>query len=249
MRLGVQRLKIPFLSKTHAKFSWSLPKSGYLLLILTLLSLFCFAWAVEFSQSYLDEIGKNYGEYAKRRLIGWQKLTAENKALDEKKKLEVVNVFFNLLEYSKDINHWGTDDYWATPLEFIVSGAGDCEDFAVAKYFTLLQLGVPDEKLLIMYVKLKQYSAIYNQAHMVLLYYETPQSVPLVLDNINKEILPADQRQDLKPIYGFNGTGLWQAKELGKGNKIGDASDLKRWADLEERIKSGKISKWKGQGL
>ncbi len=237
----------PYSKKT--KPSLFLPKSGYLLLTLTLLSLFCFAWAVDFTQGYLNEIGKNYGEYAKRRLIGWQKLTTENKNLDEKKKLEAVNTYFNLLEYAKDINHWGIDDYWATPLEFIVSGAGDCEDFAVAKYFTLLELGVPDEKLLIMYVKLKQYSEVYNQAHMVLLYYETPQSVPLVLDNINKEILPADQRQDLKPIYGFNGTGLWQAKELGKGNKIGNASDLKRWVDLEERMKSGKISKWKGQGL
>ncbi len=47
------------------------------------------------------------------------------------------------------------------------------------------------------------------------------------------------------PIYGFNGTGLWQAKELGKGNQIGQATDLKRWVELSERMKSGKISKWK----
>lgn len=216
----------------------------FLLLLLILFSFFYTLHAVEFTQAYLDQIAKEYGEYARRRLIGWQKLTTENKNLSEKEKLEAVNVFFNLLQYEKDINHWGTADHWATPLEFVVSGAGDCEDFAVAKYFALLELGIPDEKLLIMYVKLKEYSSVYNQAHMVLLYYETPQSVPLVLDNINKEILPADQRTDLKPIYGFNGTGLWQAKELGKGNKIGNATDLKRWADLEERIKSGKISKW-----
>lgn len=222
-------------------------KSGYLIIVLTFLSLFGYAFAVEFSQSYIDEIGKKYGEYPKRRLIAWQKLTTDNKNLDEKKKLEAVNIFFNLLDYRKDINHWGEDDHWATPLEFVVSGAGDCEDFAVAKYFALLELGVPDEKLLLMYVKLNQYSKIYSQAHMVLTYYETPQSVPLVLDNVNKEILPADKRTDLKPIYGFNGTGLWQAKELGKGNKIGQASDLKRWVELEERIKSGKISKWKDE--
>ena len=125
-------------------------KAGTLALTLVFLSLFSFAWAIEFTQSYLDEIGKNYGEFAKRRLITWSKLSTENKSADDKKKLEAVNTFFNFIEYRKDLAHWGKEDYWATPLEFVVSGAGDCEDFAVAKYFTLLELGVPDEKLLIM---------------------------------------------------------------------------------------------------
>ncbi len=220
-------------------------KTTFLLSLLFLLSFLCYAFATEFTQSYLDDIAKTYGEYAKRRLITWQKVLDDNKNESALKKLEAVNLFFNFLEYRRDINHWGMDDYWATPLEFVVSGAGDCEDFAVAKYFSLLELGVPDDNLLIMYVKFTGNSTFYAQAHMVLLYYETPQSVPLVLDNINKEIMPADKRPDLIPIYGFNGKGLWQAKELGKGHQIGQASDLKRWSELSERMKSGKISKWK----
>lgn len=200
--------------------------------------------ALDFSESYLATIQKKYGEYPKRRLITWEKVVKENQDKDERQKLENVNRFFNLLEYSRDINHWGIEDYWATPLEFVVSGAGDCEDFSIGKYFTLLELGVPDDKLLIMYVKLKEAGSTYSQAHMVLLYYPTPDSTPLVLDNVNKEILPADKRADLEPIYGFNGKGLWQAKELGKGNKIGQASDLKRWVDLETRMKSGTIKEW-----
>ncbi|MGD9592358.1 MAG: transglutaminase-like cysteine peptidase [Candidatus Berkiella sp.] len=213
--------------------------------IILLLLFICFAWATDFSQSYLDQIAKTYGDFSKRRLITWQKVINDNKNGPVMQKLQGVNTFFNLLEYRKDSVHWGQDDYWATPLEFVVSGAGDCEDFAVGKYFTLLDVGVPDDKMLIMYVKFTGNSDFYAQAHMVLLYYETPDSVPLVLDNINKEILPADKRPDLIPIYGFNGTGLWQAKELGKGNQIGQASDLKRWVELSERMKSGKISKWK----
>lgn len=223
---------------------YHLLRSRFLLFLFLLLSVLCLA-ATEFSQSYLDEIAKNYGEYPKRRLITWQKVINENKDVSTPKKLEAVNTFFNLLEYRKDSAHWGVDDYWATPLEFVVSGAGDCEDFAVAKYFSLLDLGVPDDKMLIMYVKFSGNDTFYAQAHMVLLYYETKDAVPLVLDNINKEILPADKRTDLTPIYGFNGTGLWQAKELGKGNQIGQATDLKRWVELSERMKSGKISKWK----
>lgn len=219
--------------------SWiypSLRKSIWLLFIAWMAYL-GLVWAVDFSSEYLAEIEKKYGDYSKRRLVAWQKLEKDFKNVDERKKLEEVNIFFNLLEYRSDLEHWGKEDYWATPLEFVVSGAGDCEDFTVAKYFTLLEMGVPDEKLLITYVK----ALDYNQAHMVLSYYPTPDSIPLILDNINKEILPANQRKDLQPVYGFNGKGLWQAKQLGVGNKIGSPSNMKRWVELEGRIKAGTI--------
>ena len=206
-------------------------------LILILASFICLVSALEFSQDYLNQIGKQYGEYAKRRIITWQDILKNNKNETELKKLEVVNHFFNLLQYRSDMSQWGMQDYWATPLEFLVAGGGDCEDFTVAKYFTLIELGVPDDKLLITYVKHLEL----NVAHMVLSYYPTPDSTPLILDNYNKEILPADKRTDLQPIYGFNGKGLWAAKQLGLGNKIGEATDLRRWADLEERMKAGKI--------
>lgn len=211
------------------------------LLILIFASFICLVSALEFDANYLDQIGKQYGEYAKRRMTTWQSIIKDNQNADELKKLQVVNQFFNLLEYRSDISQWGIEDYWATPLEFLIAGGGDCEDFTVAKYFTLLELGVPDDKLLITYVKHLQM----NVAHMVLSYYPTPDSIPLILDNYNKEIVPADKRTDLQPIYGFNGKGLWAAKQLGLGNKIGQASDLKRWSDLEERMKSGKIGKFR----
>lgn len=201
-------------------------------------------WAIDFTPEFLKDIEKKYGEYPRRRLVAWQKLTTDSKTLDEKQKLEAVNTFFNLIEYRPDLYHWGNADYWATPLEFVVSGGGDCEDFASTKYFTLLDMGVPDEKLLLEYVKLNGADPMFGEAHMVLLYYPTPDGVPLVLDNVNKEILPADKRPDLIPIYGFNGSGLWQAKELQKGNKIGKATDLKRWVVLGDKMKQGTIGKW-----
>lgn len=175
-----------------------------------------------------------------KRLKGWEKLVKDNQDKSEQDKLKLVNDYMNMMQFVTDISHWGKQDYWATPLEFLISGGGDCEDFSIAKYFTLLALGVSDKKLMITYVKAIEL----NQAHMVLTYYETPESVPLVLDNLNKEILPADKRSDLLPVYSFNGTGLWQAKELGIGNKVGDSTDLKRWADLQSRMSSGKIGKF-----
>ena len=193
--------------------------------------------AISFDDAYLNEIEKKYGDYAKKRINSWMKVIQENKNKTELEKLEAVNLFFNLFEFMSDISHWGEQDYWASPLEFVVSGGGDCEDFSIAKYFTLLELGVPDEKMLITYVKAIEI----NQAHMVLTYYETPSSVPLVLDNLNGEMLPATKRPDLVPVYSFNGKGLWEAKQRGLGNKIGDAQDLKRWTDMEERMQKGYI--------
>jgi len=93
-------------------------------------------------------------------------------------------------------------------LEFLATGAGDCEDFAIAKYFTLLELGVDESKMRITYVK----SLRRNQPHMVLTFFASPKSVPEVLDNLIPEIKPATQRSDLLPVYSFNGTGLWTAK-------------------------------------
>lgn len=199
--------------------------------------------AVEFPEAFLNDIERKYGDFAKRRVDAWQKLMKEKKEISEMEKLKEVNTFFNLLEYRSDQAHWGVNDYWATPLEFLVSGAGDCEDFSIAKYFTLLELGVPDEKLLITYVKYTEYGG-YEQAHMVLTYYETATSVPLVLDNINKEILPADKRKDLRPIYSFNGSGLWRSKELSKGKKLGSAEDVNMWAQMQKRMQAGEIGKF-----
>lgn len=198
-------------------------------------------WVMEFSKEYLDKIAAQYGDYAKRRLVGWQKLIADNQDKSENQKLELVNNYFNLIQYQSDISHWGKDDYWATPIEMLVSGAGDCEDYSISKYYTLIKLGVPDAKLMITYAK----ALTWNQAHMVLTYYETPSSIPLVLDNLEGEILPANKRTDLKPIYSFNGMGLWSAKQQGIGKKLGKAGDLKMWSEMESRMQEDKISDFK----
>ncbi len=196
---------------------------------------------IKFTNDYLDSIEQEYGDYAKRRLVSWVKLMDEAKDLSEDEKLKQVNAFFNMLTFRSDISHWGDKDYWATPLELLVSGAGDCEDYSIAKYFTLLQLGVADERMLITYVKAVEI----NEAHMVLTYYEKPSAIPLVLDNLIGEIKTADKRPDLVPVYSFNGTGLWQAKQRGLGRKIGESDDLKRWSDLEERMNKGIIRKFR----
>lgn len=177
---------------------------------------------------------KRYGNLgnAKGRIQAWDELIRASESLPEKDKLTSVNRFFNRqIRFSDDSRNWRQNDYWATPIEALVKGAGDCEDYSIAKYFTLRRLGVPSEKLRITYVKALQY----NQAHMVLTYYASPTAEPLVLDNLIGEIRPASQRKDLLPVYAFNAEGLYLPGQTGKKS---DTKKLSRWQDLLKKMRA-----------
>jgi predicted transglutaminase-like cysteine proteinase len=180
----------------------------------------------------LNRAEQKYGKPARLRLSAWEKLIVSDNSRTDREKLEKVNRFFNQMMFVEDIDHWGVKDYWATPVEFLGTQGGDCEDFSIAKYFTLRAMGVKEEKLNLSYVK----ALTYNVHHMVLTYYGTPAGEPLVLDNIVQDIRPASKRRDLLPIYSFNGTSLWLAKQRGRGKLAGSSSRLKRWQDVILRM-------------
>ncbi len=180
----------------------------------------------------LTSVEAQYGPAARLRVERWQTLIADATVLSELEKLARVNDFFNRVRFVHDIDHWGDKDYWATPLEFLGTNAGDCEDFSIAKYATLARMGVPQERLRLTYVK----SLTLNQAHMVLTYYSQPGADPLVLDNLEPRIRRASQRADLYPVYSFNGNGLWVDKTGGKSRRVGDANRLSRWKKLQRRF-------------
>ncbi|MEH6712488.1 MAG: transglutaminase-like cysteine peptidase [Paraglaciecola polaris] len=190
---------------------------------------------IVFNDALFNKIRDQYDDDALERVQNWQQLLNDSHALPIDEKLYRVNNFFNELDFVDDIDHWDQDDYWATPVEFLATHGGDCEDFVIAKFFSLKELGVPAEKLRLMYVTATRL----RQAHMVLAYYEEPNSVPLVLDNINRRILPASRRRDLLPIYSFNGDGLWLAKEQGRGQKVQQGGNNNLWNDLNKRMQMG----------
>lgn len=170
----------------------------------------------------------------RERLGEWADLIARGEALDEQAQLQAVNGFFNRsLLFIDDTLNWRQDDYWATPVEALIKGAGDCEDYAIAKYLTLRRIGVPGERLRITYVK----ALTQNQPHMVLTWYATPASDPLVLDNLITDIRPASQRRDLLPVYAFNAEGLWLPGANG-GRRTGDSKNLSRWQDLLKKMRA-----------
>ncbi|ABM03265.1 conserved hypothetical protein [Psychromonas ingrahamii 37] len=213
--------------------AWWRLLSGLLLLIsLSSLTL----WLLN-EQKIITALKSNYGVRAADRGIAWFDILDSAQQLSDIEKLTKVNSFFNMLYFIDDKQLWGEDNYWATPLEFIGVKGGDCEEFAIAKYFTLLALGIDDQKMRITMVK----ALTLNQYHMVLSYYETPGSVPLVLDNLDMQIKPANQRQDLDPIYSFNGSQLWLNKEKGQGVLVGKSDRLDRWTNLIQRMEFSRM--------
>lgn len=109
-----------------------------------------------------------------------------------------VNNFFNKYKYQTDEQLYKKNDYWATRKEFIFNGGGDCEDFVIAKYFTLLDIGISENKLSVLHGIYK------DQYHVVLAYQDNPYSDVYILDSLVKEIIPLSARDDLLVLYTLN---------------------------------------------
>jgi predicted transglutaminase-like cysteine proteinase len=181
---------------------------------------------------------ERYGGQTAQTVSQWRELIEQIKPLQDEEKLVRVNRFFNQrILWKQDSEIWRENDYWATPLETLGREAGDCEDFSIAKYATLLLAGVDVEKMRITYVKARQGgpdSETYV-AHMVLAYYPAPTAEPQILDNLVDEVRPAARRQDLKPVFGFNSEGLWVGGASAPASREPGAR-LSRWRDVLQRM-------------
>ncbi|WP_286164241.1 transglutaminase-like cysteine peptidase [Azoarcus sp. DN11] len=181
---------------------------------------------------------ERFGPEAGESVGAWRQMLGDAADLDDQGKLQRVNTFFNRrIAFEDDIVVWQQQDYWATPMETLGRAAGDCEDFSIAKYMSLRLLGIPAEKLRLIYVRASiggPGSGI-SQAHMVLGYYPSPADEPLVLDNLIGDIRTASRRPDLFPVFSFNAEGLWVG---GSSRSAADPTTrLSRWRDVLERMR------------
>ncbi|CAM3950631.1 transglutaminase-like cysteine peptidase [Arcobacter cloacae] len=196
--------------------------------IIILLLIFT-SYSADFADdSLIQKVEKKYNKFAKNRFVTLNKLLKKLETSDTKTKLEKVNDFFNAVKYGNDKDIYGVSDYWASPYEFLAKDKGDCEDYVIAKYFALKHLGIPTSKMFLSYVKVKGAT----DTHMVLSYFETPNSEPLILDSIRKIIFPASKRDDLTPIYNFN------PNILDKGSKT---AAHKKWDVVLKNFREKKI--------
>ncbi|WP_051202007.1 transglutaminase-like cysteine peptidase [Ferrimonas senticii] len=188
----------------------------------------------EWQPAQQERLLQYYGEAAAIRYRHWQQLVRDQQQQPTRQQLQAVNQHLNQYQFHDDSLLWQQSNYWATPLEFIGRGGGDCEDFALAKLVTLQQLGIPAEQLRLVYVK----AETLNQHHMVLAWYASPSAEPLLLDNLNGQLLPASQRPDLTPIFSFSGQQLWR----GSGSqRLQDTPPLNLWQQFQQRRQLGQM--------
>ncbi len=177
---------------------------------------------------------ERFGDLALEAIDAWELLIDTQKPQPLPRQLRAVNEFFNTrARWSTDEAIYQQADYWATPLELLARQAADCEDYAIAKYLSLLALGVSPQSLRLIYVRATLASGA-TQAHMVLAWYPTPEGEPLILDNLNPRVLPAGQRTDLSPVFSFSATELW----IGARSQVSSFAPrdrMSRWRDLLDR--------------
>ena len=209
------------------------------------LSIIFLAWCARLALAELDpaalqrNLVARFGPARVVLLSDWLQTVNAAKTQGEDGKLKRINDFINRnIAFESDITIWQQTDYWATPLETIGQGRGDCEDFAIIKYVSLRMAGIPSNKLRLIYVKARQNTpnGTIQQAHMVLAYYATPSAEPLVLDNLQASIRPASQRPDLQPVFSFNSDGIYAGVSGKDKATAGGIGRLSRWEDALRRI-------------
>lgn len=188
-------------------------------------------------QEFRAQVERNHDSHASRRVRLWlglrQRLQGQ-RSLSELGKVALVNDFFNALPWRSDWDNWQREDYWATPLETILNNGGDCEDLAIAKYFTLLESGIDADRLRLTYAWLVDP----RRAHVVLVYFPEDGGEALILDNLNQAALGSSQRSDLDLVYSFNDDKLWVVANGPDPAKIASQDRLPQWRRVNERMEA-----------
>lgn len=137
-----------------------------------------------------------------RGVMAWQALLQGLKGEDQMKQIRSVNRFINQWRYRTDERNFGQSDYWATPVEFMTH-SGDCEDYAIAKYVSLRQLGFSADQLRMVVV----HDVLRDLAHAVLAVYVDGEV--LILDNLSNAVLPHHRLSQYLPYYSVNEKARW----------------------------------------
>lgn len=132
----------------------------------------------------------------------WAALRQKAEGKPRMEQLRIINNFWNGWPYREDSSNWGKQDYWAIPAQFL-RNSGDCEDYAIVKYFTLKELGFNPSDMRIVVLK----DTMRNLAHAVLAVYLN--NDVFILDNISNVVLSHKRLGNYSPQYSVNESGRW----------------------------------------
>ncbi len=182
------------------------------------------------SEAVFDNINKEYGVAASKRMRNIYQLILDNEDKPLREKMEVANNALNALPWIADREKWSADDYWATPFETLTQFGGDCEDMAIGKLVVLRLMGIPKKNLHLAYVKVKQT----GEFHMVLVWVNDARTQTLVLDNLIQTIKSGKERTDLFVVYLTDADGnMILIKDDGKKRNIRAEIKPKKFKKLE----------------
>ncbi len=141
----------------------------------------------------------------KGQWVALSKITA--KSPRSLKTLRNINGFFNSISSQQDKDFYGKNEYWATPEEFMRNKRGDCEDYAIAKYFALQHFTWPKKDLWVVFL----HDKVNVGGHAILL--AKIDDKRFVLDNLSQPnylLIPAVQyEKQVDPFAMGNHQGLW----------------------------------------
>jgi len=173
---------------------------------------------------------------AMKKIARWKAFIQYVRQRSDTDKIAAVNDYFNRFHFVTDAILWHQPDYWATPLQVVAVGGGDCEDLAVAKYFTLRILGIADERLRLIYVLNHDTPSGRPDPHMVLTYRAAENADQLVLDILTNAIQSLAERNALEPVYSLNSAGLWFVGDNDRDVLAGSPAQLVQWRQLSEAM-------------
>ncbi|MBU0632619.1 transglutaminase-like cysteine peptidase [bacterium] len=166
----------------------------------------------------------------KNRVLDYEENVRQFQELPKEKQILFVNRYLNQLLPKYDDENQQTTDYWETPKEFLITGYGDCEDYAIIKYYTLIKLGLNEKDLFLT----KVYEKNKGGYHMVLSYFKNTNSSPLILDNLSFRVLPLEQRIDLQADVFIGISGVYR---LNNKNTLLPLKKLdKKFQELQRKI-------------
>lgn len=139
----------------------------------------------------------------------WQRIMQQARSQEPMEQLKLVTAFFNKWPYRLDQDAYGVSDWWATPQEFLKL-SGDCEDYAITKYFALRELGFSQDDLRIVIVR----DRIRGIGHAVLAVFMNGEAY--VLDNLTSSVFAHGKYTHYTPQYSLNEEFRWSHIPLAK---------------------------------
>jgi len=147
-------------------------------------------------------------EYCTSSAARFVAIIKEVEKLHGRARLELVNRRINaVIRYISDVAQWAAPDIWSAPFDdrdtgALETGRGDCEDYAIAKYVALRQVGVPARNLRLLLVR----DNAVRMAHAVLGVRENGHW--LILDNRWNRLIEDLELKQFVPLFALGEHGV-----------------------------------------